>query len=430
MSTKIGAIVEAVRNRHKERDAAVSAVFLSMISGKDIVFIGPEGTGKERIVDDVFGDVPRYTVSPSTTREETESIGGDVILLDDVFKANSGTLNGIMDGMASGKRIICGASCGVPSEDDEAYSLYGRFLLRAFVGPMCSDEAFLSFVSDKAKEDIKTVARDETDAVRKAAGTVPVDDDVLSAILSLRDSFKNAGKYTSDERWKGALHVMKAAAAAAGSETVGISYIPLLQHILWDRHEEMDEIRAMVFAVCTPGGLELNGLHAEADELLRLAVGSKGSVDETAGFPRTIHCYDCNASFPTLKRLKEHSVSRPRHTYADPHIAKDSGSQDYVKYTYEELVTLMSSKYGWDIFKKSDGAEKEGFLREAKALRDRKKRLEDSCDKDRAKLEKELERNFWLTGQDRKDMMTVFNLRSAKLAEIEGSIADVEFILE
>jgi hypothetical protein len=131
-----------------------------------------------------------------------------------------------------------------------------------------------------------------------------------------------------------------------------------------------------------------------------------------------------------LKRLKEHSVSRPGHTYADPHIANDAGSHDYVKYTYEELVTLLSSKYGWELFKKTDADEKKKFLSAASELRKRKEKMEDSHDGDRTKLEKELEGNFWLTVRDRKDIMTAFNLRSARFAELDGYIADTEHILE
>jgi hypothetical protein len=142
-----------------------------------------------------------------------------------------------------------------------------------------------------------------------------------------------------------------------------------------------------------------------------------------------IHCYDCNSSFPSLKRLKEHSISRPRHTYADPHVAA-GGSQDYIRYTYEGLVTLLSSKYGWDLFKKSDGSCKEGFLNEAKELMKRKKALDDNHENDRMKLTEDMERNFWLTEQDRKDILTMFSLRSAELAEIGSLIADVEYILE
>ncbi|MCL2607197.1 MAG: hypothetical protein FWD92_01380 [Methanomassiliicoccaceae archaeon] len=432
---KMSAAVRIIRNAHKEKTDAVSAAFLSMISGKSIVFIGPNGAGKDLIIRDVCAAAGKkdfvYTISPSANKDEFISKADEktIIVLDDVFKANSTAMNGIAEMMKSGETVF-GSSWDVPSEDDEAYSLYDRFLFRIFIEPLRSDEAFLSFI-DSAEEMKIPSATDQKDvsSVKKAAESIPVEDDVLASILSLRDVFKDAGKYISDERWKDSLYAMKVAAVAAGVKSVGISFIPLLQYTLWDWPEEIDDIRKAIFAVCIPGGLELSGLYAEADELLKLSVESKGAVDENAGFPRMIHCYDCNSSFPTLKRLKEHNISRPTHTYADPHIAK-SDSQDYVKYAYEELVTLLSSKYGWDLFKKNDGTEKEIFLNEAKTLRERKKLLEENYDNDRVRLMKELENNFWLTEQDRKDMINAFNLRSAQLAEIEGLTADTEFILQ
>jgi len=433
MSLKMSSAATSLRKRHKEREGAVSAVLLSLVSGKDIVFIGPEGVGKDIIVEDACGaldgKVNRYTISSSTDKGELSS---DVrsLILDDVFKANSGTMNKIAD-MMNGNTMICGSSADVPSEADDAYSLYDKFTIRSFIEPLCSDEAFLSAVNGKNDEQlIEKISPADIEKARKEAADIPMDDDVLEAVLSLRDRFKDSGKYVSDSRWRDSIHVMKAAAAAAGEKNVNTSYMPLLQHTLCDSPEEKDEVRASIFAVCTPGGLELSGLYTESEELLRLAVESKGAVDESAGFPRIIHCYDCNSSFPSLKRLKEHSVSRPRHTYADPHAATDSSSQDYIKYSYESLVTLLSSKYGWDLFKKSDGSDKERFLNDAKELMKRKKALDDSYENDRKDLTEGMERNFWLTEQDRKDILNMFNLRSAELAEIGSLIKDVEYILE
>ena len=429
----MNSVIQFLRKRYEEKDDAVSAVLLSLVSGKDIVLIGPEGTGKEDIAEDackaINGKTVRYTISPSADKDELSSKVCDLLILNDVFKANGGMMNMIAEMMDRG--MICGSSADVPSEADEAYSLYDRFTIRSFIGPLCSDEAFLSMVNGKKDGNVSvSISRDDIATARKNAADIKVDDEVLEAVLSLRDGFKDSGKYVSDDRWKDSMYIMKAAAAAAGDKSVGISYVPLLQHTLCNSNEEKDEVRAFIFSVCTPGGLELNGLYAESEELLRLAVESKGAVDESAGFPRMIHCYDCNTSFPSLKRLKEHSVNRPRHTYADPHVAADSNSQDYIKYSYESLVTLLSSKYGWDLFKKSDGAEKERFLNEANELMKRKKALDDNHDDDRKKLTDGMEKNFWLTERDRKDMMTMFNLRSVELANIEGLIADVKYILE
>jgi MoxR-like ATPase len=425
--SKINSAIMSLRKRYEEKEDAVSAVLLSLVSGKDIVFIGPEGTGKEHLAEDACGKMSRYIISPSTDKDELSS--GGTLMLEDVFRANSGTMNRIAEMMNSGN-IICGSSPDVPSESDEAYSLYDRFTIRSFIIPLCSDGAFLSAVNGKNDTVVEIISNADIEKARKGAADIPVDDDVLEAILSLRDIFKDSGKYVSDSRWKDSLFVMKAAAAAADDKSVGISYIPLLQHTLCDSPEEKDEVRASVFSVCTPGSLEMNSLYAGSEELLRLAVESKGAVDESAGFPRIIYCYDCNSSFPSLKRLKDHSINKPRHTYADPHIAADSGSQDYVKYSYEGLVTLLSSKYKWDLFKKSDGSDRERFLSETKELMKRKNALDDGYENDRKRLTEGMEKNFWLTDRDRKDVLTVFNLRSAELAEVGSLIKDVEYILE
>ena len=433
MSRNIGSAIEAVRKRHKEREGVISEMFLSLISGKSMVFIGPEGSGKEALVSDVCGAAgimpESYIISRSTAKEEIQAKGG-VMVLGDVFKANSAAINRIADMISDGNTVF-GSSEDVPSETDDAVSLYDIFLFRSFLEPMRSDDAFLSAVSGKKEFPVSVkIPHTEIEKARDAADNVSVDDEALAAILTLRDIFKDAGKYVSDRRWKDMLYVLRTAAAAAGEKSAGMSYIPLLQHMMWDWPEEIGEVRRAVFSVCTPGGPELNGLYAESEELLKLAVESKGMVDENAGFPRIIYCYDCNSSFPSLKRLREHHAFRPKHTYADPHTAKDAASSDYIRYTYEELVTLLTSKYEWPLFRKSEEEDRMEFLAETKALRERKTALEDNYDKDRAKLSENIEKNFWLTDRDRKDIMSVFDLRSAELADIESLIADVEFILE
>ena len=439
MSNRIKDAAEALRIKHREREDAVTGILLSVVAGKNTVLIGPETAGKDALAADVCAAVygknaERYIISASTQREELLSrIAKDTsaMMLNDVFAANSGTLNAIADIISDNKMTLFASSADGPSESDEAFSLYDLFLIRVFVDSLRSDETFLSSIVDKKNETaLPAIPFADIEAVRRTADRITVDDDVLAAILSLRDLFKNTGRSVSDLRWKGSVQMMKIAAAAAGEKSVSVSFIPLLQHTLWDWPEDIDEIKTAVFAVCTPGGLDLNGLHAEADQLLKVSVRSKGAVDESAGFPRIIHCYDCNSSFPTLRRLKEHSISRPKHTYADPNIAADSGSHDYVKYSYEGLVTLLSSKYNWDIFRKSEASEKEMLLNEAKALKKKKKELEDSHDKDRDKLTKDLEKNFWLTDRDKKDIMAMFNLRSARITEIGSLISDVEYILE
>ncbi|MDR0791343.1 MAG: hypothetical protein LBE47_02260, partial [Methanomassiliicoccaceae archaeon] len=278
MSENIRAAVGSARKKNKEREGAVSAAFLSVISGRSMALIGPEGTGRETMISDVCGTVDgkkmdKHMISMSTSKDEIISkVTKDAvaIILNDVFKANSGTMNLIADIIDDPQRAtVFGSSADVPSEADEAHSLYDRFLLRAFIGPLHSDETFLSSINDKRDGTATSkISSGDIEKIRNAAVDVTAEDEVLSAILSLRELFKNTGRYVSDGRWKDSVSTIRIAAAAVGERTAGISFMPLLQHILWDDPEDIDDVRASVLMMCTPGGLELNGLYAGSEHLL------------------------------------------------------------------------------------------------------------------------------------------------------------------
>lgn len=433
MKDKLKTIIGSLNETFTERESEISGLLLSVISGENIIFIGSEGADDhsltEKVGECVDGSVSKLMVSSSTVGSEISDTNG-ILILDDVLNANSTAMNTIIGLMDSDRTMVCGTSRKVPNEDDDAFSLYNAFLLRCDVTSAESDEVFLNrMTSSDAVKNVVKLSADDISKIAKAAEGIEIDQTVLSAMLSLRDALAKNGKTVTDARWKNSLRLMRFAAAGIGCDKVGIEFMPLLQHILWDRPEERKEIRRLVFSTCTPKSVDVSDLMSESEEILKRVVESKGALDENAGFPRIVYCYDCDESFANLKRLRQHHVNNPRHTFADPNETENK-VQRYKRYAFEELMTLLTSKYRWEIFKSSDAETKEQFMKETSEMKKRTDAIANGFENDRKELLKAMENNIWLSVSDRHDLMTAFDRRQEMLNTVGELISDAEMLLQ
>lgn len=437
--SKTDTIVADMNKLFDEREGEITALLLAALSGEHVALIGQEAVDDDSVIVSVGacvegGEVGRYMLSSSTSPDEISKLRSKTgfTILSEIFNAQSQVMNAVMEMIRDGTKntnVICGTSKSVPNEDDDLFALYSAMLFRQVVRPVSDNGAFLNKISSSKTGSVQKISAKDIEDIRKTAAGLKVDDQVLAAVLSIREDLDRKGNFVSDIRWKKAMDALKVAAAASGKKSVDVSLIPILQHILWDRPEQRKDVRNTIFGMCTPKSVDVTDLHKDAAELLKQVVASKGALDENAGFPRVVYCYDCSESFANLKRLKAHSQSNPRHTYADPNEAQ-SKSHTYKRYNYSDLVTLFTTKYRWEIFKDSDPSIKEAFKKEAAELRKRRTVFSQSLDKDRSELMKGIDGNAWLSALDKDDLIAAFDGRGTILNEIESLISDAETMLE
>jgi|GEM_PF-1993783 len=438
--SKIDSVISYLNKRSCEKENEIASLLLSVLSGESVALIGRDAADDDSLITMMSeclegSEVGRYMISSSTSPEEISGMGSKIgfTALSGIFNATSpvmNAVNGMMRFADKNFNIICGTSKNVPNEDDEHFAMYSAMLFRCNTRPISDGASFLKSVTSSGKSMTPDkISKKDIEYIRTAAAEMNVDDAVLAAMLSIREALDGDGKFVSDVRWKKSVDVMRIAAAASGRKSVDISLIPILQHILWDRPEQKKGIRNTIFEMCTPKSTDISDLLARSKELLRQVIESKGAIDENAGFPRVVHCYDCDESFVNLKRLKGHSQTHPRHAYADPNET-EGRTYTYKRYSYSDLVTLLTSKYRWDIFKESDPAVRDGFVKEAAELMRRKTAFSESFEKDRSELTKNIENNIWLSSADKEDITSAFDRRSDTLNEIGGLISDIEIMIE
>jgi MoxR-like ATPase len=163
--------VEATLNRlvigHEE---AVRALMLALVAREHVVLIGPPGTAKTMLAkytaklldascyvylmtrftvyDEIFGpvDVEALVKNNELRRRWSSITKADIVVLDEVFKANSAILNSLLSLMqervvydgVTGQEIranlwtLIGASNEIPL-DEELQALYDRFAVKSFI---------------------------------------------------------------------------------------------------------------------------------------------------------------------------------------------------------------------------------------------------------------------------------------------------------
>ena len=154
--------------------------------------------------------------------------------MDEVFKANSAILNALLtllnerefDNGSARRPVplvsVVGASNEVP--DDEALlAFYDRFLLRVPVVPV-SDAAFdalLTLPTAAAAVPAQPITSAERAAILVARDAIPLADDALAALRSLRTWLAAGdGSAPSDRRWRQLVGLLRVAAASEGRPCV------------------------------------------------------------------------------------------------------------------------------------------------------------------------------------------------------------------
>lgn len=442
----------------KEREAEISGSLLAVLSGENIIFLGPPGTAKTQLAKNICqsiegGNFFNYLLTSFSTPEEIfgplslkaleedefrRKIDGclptsHIALLDEIFKANSAILNSLLTILNerkyhNGKEIIdvpllsvFGASNELPGEDESLEALYDRFLFRYRLIYIQDDENFLNLLfrdhgEFKPSVNIQVSALYE---LRERAKNFPVDPDVELIILELRKNLQLQEIDISDRRWKKVIQVLKVAACSNCCMAVDRTMALLLQHMLWNLPEERENIRKIVFELVVSGGISTEKLRQEAEDLhaaASIALKNKLSLK--------VICDSCGEEFLLRQEIETHHLSHKNHSYT---LKKDGISKIY---PYDNLVREIDSINETVGLKNTlTSAQKEVFEKEIDSLVEKIRRLKCRFEEERELLRTLLEKNIWLSTLDRKEALMLHDSRSIDLVELEAIISKVYSML-
>ena len=291
---KIEKNLEILNNGLVGKEKVMKLGLLSILSGENMILVGPPGTAKSEIsrrLREILADTDsetyfEYLFTKFTTPEEifgplsikqlqndkfernTEGYmpSSRIVFLDEIFKANSSILNTLLtilnervfhNGLKREKTpliSLIGASNELPFENDELTALYDRFLIRVVVGYVSDDEIEeLLDIKETEMEIPAEIKFTESDLneIRNESEKVRVTSGIKRTVMQIRQDYnkifaEDNHEIISDRKLVKMVKLLKISAYLNGRDKVDFSDLMLLTNCLWNNPENIEKVTKLV----------------------------------------------------------------------------------------------------------------------------------------------------------------------------------------
>ncbi|MFA6709419.1 MAG: AAA family ATPase [Fusobacterium sp.] len=339
MKEKLENLLQVLNKGLVGKEEVLKISLLTMLSGENIILIGPPGTAKSEVgrrmskilkEDDYF----EYLLTKFSTPEEIfgplsiedlkkgnyiRKIQGylpssRVAFLDEIFKANSSILNSLLTILNEkifhngNKKIktplafLIGASNELPLEESQLSALYDRFLMRMYVDYVEDTDIISLLESDSENFQVPNDLKIDTCtlvSIKEEIKKVYIPREILVAIGDIRKEINNnedelEGLKISDRRIKKIVKILKVSAYTNDRLSVDVSDMYILIHMLWndpnDKGVLIEKINAIVGKIDidtvekTKYRKEISNeiwkkLEIQSDEILKIPITKKDQFE-------------------------------------------------------------------------------------------------------------------------------------------------------
>ena len=291
LQEKMRALESELNAKYINRSEVIHGLIVTLLARGNCVLLGSAGTGKSDLVqtlsrsingtcfetiltktsapEELFGayDIKALQDGKYVRNTENSLVDGDVAFVDEVFKCNSATLNGLLGVMAQRTfrngssaptpiplQLFVGASNEMPEggADGALAALWDRFEMRFVVEYIKDKGSFHKLLSlnkslePKTKVNVSDIAKamDEIDNVSIGDGE--------DLIVSLWEAFNKEGYRLSDRKWRNSLRYMKANAWLNGRDSLTDDDVMVIKDMAWTTPEQIKPVRKLVFNTLNP----------------------------------------------------------------------------------------------------------------------------------------------------------------------------------
>ncbi len=272
--------ITLLERRFLERNELIRLLLLGIMSGENVLLIGPPGTAKSQLAraigqlfgtehwfdylltrfttpDEIFGPVSLQQLKQDQYVRKTSGYlpTAQFAFLDEIFKANSAILNALLSILNeriyfNGREkepvpllFLIAASNELPDEQDQLAALYDRFLIRYEVGYLKHASSYEAMFN-LPKESLPVVfSLYDAKDVQQAAKEVELPEKLVYFLYRLKQDLEEKEYEISDRRLSKIAHVWKTSAAMHGREQVSIWDTVFTPHMLWDVPEDLPVLK-------------------------------------------------------------------------------------------------------------------------------------------------------------------------------------------
>lgn len=288
------------------RGEEIHTSIVALLSRQHHLQVGPPGTAKSLLADTItgqIGDAEQYSLlfSRQTKVEEvygpislkaladddevrfnTQGFlpGAHIFFGDEIFKSSAALLNTMLWLLNERKFRNAGEVITVPlisgffgsnefPEDDRLDALYDRIAFRHWIDDINHGEAFkqmmAAHMNRRPIEPI--VALDDLLAAHKVVDQATVGDNIVEALWEVHEALRREGIVVSSRTMANSTRILRASAFLRGSDTVNLSDIAILRHVLWSDKDDRKQVASIVLDHAAPLIKEANELREAVDAL-------------------------------------------------------------------------------------------------------------------------------------------------------------------
>jgi MoxR-like ATPase len=302
--TQLHALRQELNQTLLERETAIDAALLALLTGEHLLLLGPPGTAKSLMVrliceridgasyferlltrfstpEEIFGPLSLSALEQDQYRRVTAGtlVEAHLAFIDECYKANSSILNSLLGIMnervyhEAGQALpvpllsLFGASNETP-EDDSLAALHDRFLLRVTVPYLADDASLRQLLDFTSHKPACVISLDELRAAQGEVDAITLTDDTKEAIIAIKHELESEGIAASDRRWRSTASLVRAKAWMEGESQTCADNCEVLVHALWSEPSQQRVVERCVSKVCNPLNLEAVELEDAAKDLL------------------------------------------------------------------------------------------------------------------------------------------------------------------
>ena len=295
---------DSLNQKYLERKDLIDGMLVSLISGEPLLMIGPPGTAKSMICQDICrsvqGQYYDWMLSKLTVPEELFgplSLKGleqdkyiritdgmlpqaNIAFLDEVMKGSSAILNTLLTvlnekifyngGKAQPVPLLTlyGASNEIPTTE-ELSAFYDRFVLKYSVEYVKHEASCKMLFTGLQEVTLPKLSISTVNDERGMAEKVQVSNTVVDLFIEIRRQMEKEGITVSDRKWVQAVRVVKAFTHLNGRKSVEADDMDILSSILWSTPDQRTKVRRIVSRLSNPVGDKIIGIMDAASEVVR-----------------------------------------------------------------------------------------------------------------------------------------------------------------